>query len=71
MSGTISNVARRELTAAQTQYLNVIPQRRLRERQYSRRKKHSLVIWVRDQETDPLVPEFWEPAFRYANCVVP
>lgn len=49
----------------------MIPQRRLSQRQYRRRKKHSLVIRVRDQETYTLVPELGEAAFRYAYCVIP
>jgi hypothetical protein len=49
----------------------MIPQRRFSQRQYRRRKKHSLVIRVRDQETNALVPQFGEAAFRYAYCVIP
>ena len=49
----------------------MISQRRLSQRQDRRREKHSLVIWVRDQETDALVAELGKAAFRYTDCVVP
>jgi hypothetical protein len=62
---------KRGLTTAQTQDLEVISQRWLRERKQSRRKEHSFIIRMRNEETDPLVQKFGEAAFRYAHCVVP
>ena len=46
----------RRRTTTQTQDLNMIPQRRVRECQDRWRKKHSLVIRVRNEQTNPLVP---------------
>jgi hypothetical protein len=43
-------------TTAQTQNLDMIPERRLRERQDRGRKKHSLVIGMRNEQTNPLIP---------------
>ena len=42
----------------------MIPQPRIRQRQHGRRKEHSLIIRMRNQQTYPLIPEFREPRFR-------
>jgi hypothetical protein len=47
----------------------MIPQTRLRQRQNCRRKKHSLVIGMRDQETDAFVPELGEFRARHTDGI--
>lgn len=52
-------------TTTQTQNLDMIPQRWIGKCQNGRRKKHSLVIGMRNQQTDSLVSEFRETRTRH------
>jgi len=59
------------VATTQTQNLDMIPQRRLRQRQDRRGEKHSLVVRVRDEQTDALVAQLGESAARHADGVQP
>ena len=49
----------------------MVPQTRFCQCQHSRRKKHSLVIGMRYQQTDALIAEFWETRTRHGDRVQP
>lgn len=60
-----------EPTRTQTQNLNMISQTRVRQREHCRRKEHSLVIRMRNQQTNPLIPQLRELSSRHGNSVQP
>jgi hypothetical protein len=49
----------------------MIPQLWIRQRKDRGRKKHSLVIGMRNEQTDPLVSQFGEPGARHADGIDP
>jgi len=49
----------------------MVSQFRLCQGQKSRRKEHSLVIGMGDQQTYPLIPQLRELRLRYRNSVEP
>jgi hypothetical protein len=60
-----------EHTTTQTQNLYVVPQPRIRKRQHAGCKKHGLVIWMRDQQANALIPQFRESRARDGDRVEP
>ena len=49
----------------------MVPQTGIRQRQERRRKEHSLIIGMRNQQADSLIPELWKPRFRDGDSVQP
>jgi len=49
----------------------MVPQTRIRQRQHRGRKEHGLIIRMRNQQTDPLVPELGEARARDGDGVQP
>lgn len=49
----------------------MVSQTRVRQRQQRRRKEHRLIVWMRNQQTYPLIPELREPRFRDRDRVQP
>ena len=49
----------------------MVPQTGIRQRQERRRKEHSLIIWMRDQETYALIPQLGELGPRNGYRVQP
>ena len=49
----------------------MVSQFRPSQRQQRRRKKHSLIIWMRYEQTYLLIPQPGEFRVRYRGCVEP
>lgn len=67
----VSSAQGTKRTTAQTQYLEMIPPLRIRQREHCWRKEHGLIVWVSDQEADTLVGKARKRVARNMSSVEP